>query len=81
MFNFDITIDLHGYDRATALTLLEETFFSEVSRSIMIIHGRGDGSLKNAVREFIRRKPHISGYEWGENLNLPGQDGISIVYT
>ena len=81
MFNFDITIDLHGYVVEDALILLEEKCFSEHSRSMMIIHGRGDGTLKQAVRNFILQCSYIKDYDWGEDLNLPGTDGITIVYT
>ncbi len=81
MFNFDITIDLHGYMVEDAIVLLEEYCFAEYSQSIMIIHGRGDGILKHAVRHFIQQCTYIKGYDWGEDLNLPGTDGITIVYT
>jgi DNA-nicking Smr family endonuclease len=81
MFNFDITIDLHGYMVEEAIVMLEEKCFAEIWHSIMIIHGRGDGVLKNAVREFIRHCSYIKGYDWGEDLNLPGADGISVIYT
>lgn len=80
-FNFDITIDLHGYNVDEALSMLEEIFFAEESRSIMIIHGRGDGILKQAVREFVKDCGYIRDYDFGEDLNLPGADGITVVYT
>ncbi|MCF6174508.1 MAG: Smr/MutS family protein [Victivallaceae bacterium] len=81
MFNFDITIDLHGCVVEEALVMLEERCFVEHSRSIMIIHGRGDGALKSAVRDFVLQCSDIKDYDWGEDLNLPGTDGITIVYT
>lgn len=81
MFNFDITIDLHGYMVDDAIAILEERCFSECSRSIMVIHGRGDGILKHAVRSFLQQCAYIKGYERGEDLNLPGADGITIIYT
>ncbi|QSH42090.1 Smr/MutS family protein [Lentisphaerota bacterium ZTH] len=80
-FNFDLEIDLHGKTVDDVIPTLEEMFFVNSGKSIMIIHGRGSGILKKAVRDFVSSSTHIKGYAWGEDLNLPGSDGITVVYT
>lgn len=78
---FDLEIDLHGYRVDEALRLIEERLFVETSRSILIVHGRGSGALKTAVRDFLGNCPFIKGYTHGEDINLPGADGVTVVYT
>ena len=80
-FHFDDDIDLHGYTREEAIRELEEVVFSTSSKTLLVIHGKGSGVLKNAVRAFVRKSPNIKGYEFGENLNLPGGDGVTVIYT
>ncbi|MFA7230201.1 MAG: Smr/MutS family protein [Victivallaceae bacterium] len=80
-FHYDIQIDFHGCTTIEVIPRLEELFFAESSQSIMIIHGKGSGVLKKAVRDYVAGCTCIKGYDWGENLNIPGADGITIVYT
>ncbi|MCP3964856.1 MAG: hypothetical protein GY750_05570 [Lentisphaerae bacterium] len=80
-FNFDLKIDFHGKTVDEVIPVLEELFFVNSGNSIMIIHGRGSGALKKAVRDMVSKSPHIKSYAWGEDLNLPGFDGITVVYT
>lgn len=80
-FYFDDDIDLHGYTREEAIQELEELVFTSSSKTLLIIHGKGSGILKSAVRAFIRKSRHIKSYEFGENINLPGGDGVTVIYT
>jgi DNA mismatch repair protein MutS2 len=80
-FHFDDDIDLHGYTREEAIKELEELVFTSSSKTLLIIHGKGSGVLKSAVRAFVRKSQHIKSYEFGENINLPGGDGVTIIYT
>ena len=80
-FYFDEDIDLHGYTRDEAIKELEELVFSSSGKTLLIIHGKGTGVLKNAVRAFVRRSQYIKNYEFGENINLPGGDGVTVIYT
>jgi DNA mismatch repair protein MutS2 len=80
-FYFDVEVDLHGYTREEAIKELEELVFTSSSRTLLIIHGKGSGILKSAVRAFVRKSPHIKSYEFGENINLPGGDGVTVIYT
>lgn len=81
IFHFDDEVDLHGYTREEAIKELEELVFSTSSKTLLIIHGKGSGVLKNAVRAFVRKTPNIKSYEFGENINLPGGDGVTVIYT
>ena len=80
-FHFDDDVDLHGYTREEAIQELEEVVFTSSSKTILVIHGKGSGILKSAVRAFVRKSQHIKGYEFGENINLPGGDGVTVIYT
>ncbi|MCK4981969.1 MAG: Smr/MutS family protein [Victivallaceae bacterium] len=81
IFHFDDDVDFHGYTREEAIRELEELVFTSSSKTLLIIHGKGTGVLKNAVRAFVRKSQHIKSYEFGENINLPGGDGVTIIYT
>ena len=80
-FYFDEDIDLHGYTREEAIKELEELVFSSSSKTFLVIHGKGTGVLKNAVRAFVGKSQYIKSYEFGENINLPGGDGVTVIYT
>jgi len=80
-FYFDDEIDLHGYTREEAIRELEELVFVSSSKTLLIIHGKGSGILKSGVRAFVRNSKNIKSYEFGENINLPGGDGVTIIYT
>ncbi len=80
-FYFDEDIDLHGYTREEAIKELEELVFSSSSKTLLLIHGKGTGILKNAVRAFVRKSQYIKSYEFGEDINLPGGDGVTVIYT
>jgi DNA mismatch repair protein MutS2 len=80
-FYFDDELDFHGYTREEALTELEEVVFSSSNETLLIIHGIGSGVLKHAIRAFIRNCPHIKNYAFGEDVNLPGGEGVAVIYT
>ncbi len=80
-FHFDDEVDLHGYTREEAIKELEELVFRSSSKTLLIIHGKGTGVLKNGVRAFVRKSPNIKSYEFGEDINLPGGDGVTVIYT
>lgn len=80
-FYFDRELDFHGYTREEAIIELEEIVFSSSSETLLIIHGKGSGILKHAVRAFVRQSENIKSYEFGESINLPGGDGVTVIYT
>jgi len=79
---YDVQIDLHGLFVEDAVALVEKTIYANPSSSILIIHGRGSGALRKAVRDFVKKgSPQIRDWKLGEDINAPGLDGVTIVYT
>jgi len=78
--NFDVLLDYHGYTAEKALYELEEALYLHTGRSVLVIHGRGGGVLKLKIREFLRTSQLPVSVEFGEELNLPGGDGVTAVY-
>ncbi len=77
---FDKTLDFHGYTGNEAIYELEEALYTYESESILIVHGKGTGILKKRVREFLAYSSLPESVEYGENINLPGGDGVTVVY-
>jgi len=80
-FNYDHTLDLHGLDGLDAIRRLEDLMYRHVDASVMIIHGRGGGVLKALVRDFLKDNPYVKETQYGEDLNIPGGDGVTIIYV
>lgn len=80
-YNYDTEIDLHGCRTDEAIARLERILYHTEPQSIMVIHGRGTGALKKAVRDFIRTNSYIREYHFGEDINIIGGDGVTIIYT
>lgn len=80
-FFYDLKIDFHGYHVEDAIKELEELVYINERSSIMIIHGRGDGALRNGIRKFLNSSKYVKSIDLGENINIPGTDGVTIAYT
>ncbi len=80
-FYYDYILDLHGYNVDDAIFEIEKLMYSHVDSSIMIIHGRGTGILKKEIRSFLTSNNYIRDMHLGEELNVPGMDGITVIYT
>lgn len=79
---YDVQLDLHGLHELEALAALEKSLFANPASSILVIHGRGEGILRKAVRDRIRnpRLP-VKSFSLGEDINAPGLDGVTVVHT
>jgi DNA mismatch repair protein MutS2 len=59
-----------------------DEFLDHAARSgrgrVRIIHGKGTGTLRRAVREFLERHPLITKYETAEPPE--GGEGVTIAY-
>jgi len=44
---------------------------------VEIVHGKGTGALRRAVREFLRGHPHVETYRAGEDGE--GGEGVTVV--
>lgn len=63
---------------------VEKTIAANPGRSILVIHGHGTGILRNAVPERASGAspcPMVRDYVFGEDINAPGLDGVTVIYT
>jgi DNA mismatch repair protein MutS2 len=73
-------LDLHGLTQDEALAQVEEFLdrtFNDGFHEISIVHGKGTGVLRNAVRHYLKGHRMVrsfrQGYEW------EGGSGATIV--
>ena len=80
---YDVRLDLHGMYSEEAMRKVEKTIAANPGRSILVIHGHGTGVLRNSVRNALRmhRLPLVRAYVFGEDINAPGLDGVTVIYT
>ena len=83
MYAYDIflerypKIDLHGYDRDSARVATMDFIDENIilgNETIIIIHGIGEGILKNEVHELLKHDKRVLEYKT-DNLN----NGLTIV--
>lgn len=81
--SYDVRLDLHGMFSEEAMRRVEKTICTNPGSSILVIHGHGSGILRNAVRNALRAKklPMVRAYVFGEDINAPGLDGVTVIYT
>ncbi len=73
------SIDLHGYSEANALITLELFLHHEYARRthrVRVIHGKGNGILRDAVRRELARSPLIRAIDTGPQFH--GDDGVTL---
>jgi len=73
-------IDLRGFRVEEALEkvegLLNDAVLDEAGQ-VRIIHGKGTGALRRAVREYLEDHPLVASAEQGEG---PGGDGVTVAH-
>ncbi len=78
--NFKPEIDLRGERTESALsriqTLIDEAVMFEV-RELRILHGKGEGILKEMIRNFLKSEPVVRSFR-DEDVRLGGA-GITVV--
>ncbi|HBM17459.1 MAG TPA: hypothetical protein DD381_14115 [Lentisphaeria bacterium] len=79
-FNYDCILDLHGQNLDEALMNIEKALYSGKYNSIMIIHGHGEGILRNGIRKHLAASEYIKGTIYGEDMNIPGDSGVTVIY-
>jgi len=78
---FDLELDLHGMTGDDAVWEVEEALASlDEGETALIIHGKGDGILRTRVRAFLKSSGLASKVEYGEDANLPGGAGVTLVW-
>lgn len=79
-FDVDMKVDLHGLRPSDALLKVDRHLQRCHAAGLLvahIIHGRGTGTLKAAVREHLTRHPLVAGFRDG-SYGMGG-DGLTIV--
>lgn len=74
------TIDVHGLTSEEALKIVRANLRAFKERGypeVFIVHGKGQGILREKIRDFLRTVPYIRGYRRGRADE--GGDGVSVV--
>jgi dsDNA-specific endonuclease/ATPase MutS2 len=72
-------IDLHGFSERDALVTLElflHHAFTQRTPRVRVIHGKGDGTLRAAVRRALARSDLVRHIETGPHFQ--GDDGVTL---
>lgn len=74
-------IDLHGMTAEEAIDYLDKYLDSAYLVGlpyVYIVHGKGSGTLKEAITEYLRKKTHVAHFYTGSPEE--GGSGVTIVY-
>jgi len=73
-------VDLRGMNVEEAIVILDkyidDAFLSNLE-SVRIIHGKGTGALKNGLKDYFRKHPHIGAFRDGEYGE--GGHGVTVL--
>ena len=76
-----ISIEVRGQRLDEALPRVEE-FLDHAARNgrgrVLLIHGKGTGAMRRAVRELLDRYPLVTSYESAERAE--GGEGVTVAY-
>lgn len=79
-YSYDLTLDLHGKTLEDSIYELEKNIYSGKFSSIMIVHGHGEGILRNGIRKYLAKNKFVKEVMYGEDLNMPGTSAITVIY-
>ncbi|MDD3587148.1 MAG: Smr/MutS family protein, partial [Thermoguttaceae bacterium] len=79
-YRTDIVIDLHDMTPDEAQMLVQRTCRVSGGKSLMIIHGRGKGILRERVRNWGRNSSLVRRVVCGEDGLLPGGNGVTVFF-
>ena len=71
------SIDIHGYDRNGGVAMVKNYIDNQIrvgKRKVTIVHGKGEGILKQATHEYLRKDKRVENFK----LNI-FNDGETIV--
>lgn len=77
--DYTLEVNIIGKRRDEALIEVERFIDSCILRdvsTVRIVHGKGNGILKNAVREVLKNHPFIKDFRMGNPYE--GGDGVTI---
>ena len=73
-------LDLRGMDSIEAISVLDQylDLALRTKRSpVRIIHGKGTGAVRNAVRSYLKRSRYVKSFRPGRYGE--GEDGVTVV--
>jgi DNA mismatch repair protein MutS2 len=73
----DATVDLHGKTAEAALRELADVLNDNEIHTLLVVHGKGEGILRQRVRAFLRGHAEVREIRLGEEAGLPGGDGVT----
>ena len=79
-YDADIVLDLHGMKPDEAEMLVQRKCRDSHGKSIMIIHGRGSGILRERIRSWGRNSALVRRVVSGEDGLLPGGCGVTVFF-
>ena len=59
-------LDIHGYDRLGAVAMIKNFIDNEErieSKKVVIVHGKGEGILKKATHEYLKKDKRVLEYK------------------
>lgn len=77
--NFPTEIDFHGFLVHEALAWLEvwiDRALLTSHQSLKIIHGKGTGALRTAVRQYLKNHKHV---KISKSRSVPQDDGVTCI--
>lgn len=77
---FEMELDVRGLYKEDAILkvdkFIDDAYYNNLSR-VRIIHGKGSGILRSAIREFLSKDKRVKGYS--SDKPESGGDGVTIV--
>ncbi len=74
----DAEVDLHGLTADQAVQRLRSALAAApAGRTLLVVHGKGQGILRQRVRAFLRGQSAVREIRPGEEAGLPGGDGVT----
>ena len=77
---YDKIVDYHGHILEDAISKVDFLINSGQYKSIMVIHGHGQGILRNGLRDYFKSSRMVREYYSGDELNAIGGDGVTIIF-
>jgi DNA mismatch repair protein MutS2 len=81
LLHYDLTVDLHGYYVEDAERELDKIIDANEGCGILVIHGHGTGALKTELRKWLSSHNLVKEVLHGEDINIPGGDGVTVIRT
>ena len=80
--HYTASFDLHGMRADEAVVLVREFLLKHPNSSLLVIHGDGNGILRNRIRHLLANRKLPNRYFFpGEDIGAEGSYGVTAVFT